>query len=296
MRTLPSSPWIVRCSVQLYRWLLCLGPYIYRRQYGDLTLQLFRACCQDAYRQRGALGVLGLWLPLFSDVVAQMLAEHLSGLQRASELDVSVETASPSPLERIPSMSSVWQQINHQWIIPPLSALTRFRRRLTRPLMTLRSKAERELWLKHPANMDFEQHLHHWITMGPRTTHESGVVASGLQGKPSAFLRSTKASAQVVATLRQTIKAGDYRGKQLHFSGDVKVEHVEQQAGLYIRTNKQGERLRPENVVQGTHDWIRYEATIPVPEDALFIRFGLVLYGTGQIWLANAQLEVIEQS
>ena len=144
--------------------------------------------------------------------------------------------------------------------------------------------------------MRFEQQLHHWKTIGPRTTHESGVVTSGLQGISSAFLRSTVADASVFATLRQTIKAGDYRGKQLRFSGDVKVEHVEQQAGLYIRTNKQGERLRPENVLQGTHDWIRYEVTIPVPEDALFIRFGLVLYGTGQIWLANAQLEVIEQS
>lgn len=190
-------------------------------------------------------------------------------------------------------MSSVWQQFNHKWIIPIFCSLTLSRRKLTRPLM---SKVQRGLWLKYPANMRFEQQLHHWKTMGPRTTHESGVVTSGLQGISSAFLRSTVADASVFATLRQTIKAGDYRGKQLRFSGDVKVEHVEQQAGLYIRTNKQGERLRPENVVQGTHDWIRYEATIPVAGDALFIRFGLVLYGTGQIWLANAQMEMIEQS
>src|SRR2546429_5629979 len=27
----------------------------------------------------------------------------------------------------------------------------------------------------------------------------------------------------------------------------------------------------------GTHDWMRYEATIPVSQDAFFIRFGLVL-------------------
>src|SRR6266849_2545058 len=248
MRTPSSSPWIIRCSVHLYRWLLCLGSHTYRRQYADRTLQLFRECCQDAYRQRGIPGVLGLWFPLFSDVVTQMLAEQLSELQHASELKVSVEIVSPSAKDRTPTINSVWQQINHQWII-----------------------------------------------MGPRTTHESGVVASGLQGKSSAFLRSTKASAQVVATLRQTIKADDYRGKQLRFSGDIKVEQVEQQAGLYIRTNRRDERLRPENVVQGTHDWMRYEATVPVAEDAPFIRFGLVLHGKGQIWLANAQLEVIEQ-
>ncbi len=131
--------------------------------------------------------------------------------------------------------------------------------------------------------------------MGPRTTHESGVDTRGLQGRSSAFLRSTVADASVLATLRQTIKADDYRGKHLRFSGEVKVEQVEQQAGLYIRTNRRDERLRPENVVQGTHNWMRYEATVPVAEDAPFIRFGLVLYGKGQIWLTNAQLEVIEQ-
>ena len=291
MRTPSSSPWIIRCSVRLYCWLLCLGPNAYRRQYTDRTLQLFRECCQDAYCQRGIPGVLGLWLPLFSDVVTQMLAEQLSEFQYASELQVSVETVSPSAKDRTPSMNSVWQRINHQWIIPPFSALTRFRRRLTRPL----SRELNRPRLKHPANMLFEQQLHHWKTMGPRTTHESGVVTSGLQGMPSAFLRSTVADTSTFATLRQTVKADTYRGKQLRFSGDVKVEQVEQQAGLYIRTNKQGERLRPENVMQGTHDWMRYEATIPVAEDASFIRFGLVLYGKGQIWLANAQLEVIEQ-
>ena len=74
MRVPPPSPWIVRCSVQLYRWLLWLGPHTYRRQYADRTLQLFRECCQDAYHQRGIPAVLSLWLPLFRDVVTQMLA------------------------------------------------------------------------------------------------------------------------------------------------------------------------------------------------------------------------------
>jgi hypothetical protein len=221
-----------------------------------------------------------------------MLAEHLSGLQHTSKLHVSVETIAPSVKDRTPAMNSGWQYLNHQWIIPPLSTLTRLRRRLTGPI---RSKVEQELWLKHPTNMRFEQHLRHWRMMAPRTTHENGVVRSSREGQASAFLRSTKAPTQVVATLRQTIRADDYRGKLLRFSGDVKVEQVEQQAGLYLRTNEQGERLKVENVVQGTHNWMRYEATTTVPEDALFIRFGLVLSGTGQIWLANARLEVIEQ-
>jgi hypothetical protein len=160
--------------------------------------------------------------------------------------------------------------------------------------MRFEQEPEQQSWLKYQTNMQFEQQLRHWKMIAPRTTHESGIMTSDREGRTSAFLKSTVADASVLATLRQTIKADNYRGKQVRFSGEVKAEQVEQQAGPYIRTNKQRERLRPENVVQGTHDWKRYEATIPVAEGALFIRFGLALSGKGQVWLANPQLEVIE--
>jgi hypothetical protein len=74
---------------------------------------------------------------------------------------------------------------------------------------------------------------------------------------------------------------------------DVKVEDVEQRAGLWVEAivqslpHRRGERLKPENVVQGTRSWMNYEETISIPEDADFIRFGLVLHGKGQVWLAN---------
>jgi hypothetical protein len=56
MRTPPSAPWIVRLSVSVYREIIHdVGPTSYFRPYGDLTIQLFRECCQDAYRQRGIL-------------------------------------------------------------------------------------------------------------------------------------------------------------------------------------------------------------------------------------------------
>jgi hypothetical protein len=118
--------------MRLYRWLLCLGPESYRRQYSDLTLQLFQECCEDAYRQRGTCGVLSLWLPLFSDVVAQMLAERSSSRQRASSLDVSAKTVSYSLSERRSSMNR-WERFNRTVAIPMFSSLTLLRRKLTRP-------------------------------------------------------------------------------------------------------------------------------------------------------------------
>ncbi len=295
MRTSPSSPWIVRCSVQLYRWLLCLGSQSYRRQYADRTLQLFRECCQDAYREHGTRGVLSLWPALFSDVVVQMLGEHLSELQRASQLRVSVETVSADVSERTPSMSSRWQRINRRWFIPAFSAITVFRRKITRPFLKKLYRPR----LKHPTNMHFERNLYHWRFIGGPPLYECSLDPTALQATGSAFLKSTTAEAEALATLRQTIKADEYRGKHLRFSGDVKVEHVEQRAGLWVEPivppHRREARLQPENVVQGTHEWMIYQETVFIPEDALFIRYGIVLHGKGQVWLANPHLEVIEQ-
>ena len=81
------SPWIVVFSIHVYQWLLWLGPAAFCREYAPSILQVFRQCCQDAYQQRGAWGVLRLWLPMFGEVVGGMLAEHLYALQHTSIID-----------------------------------------------------------------------------------------------------------------------------------------------------------------------------------------------------------------
>ena len=78
-------PWIITLSLHLYRWLLSLGPTIYRTEYEEPTLQVFRQCCRDAYRQRGASGVMLLWLPMFSEAIFGMIAEHFSVLRYTYE-------------------------------------------------------------------------------------------------------------------------------------------------------------------------------------------------------------------
>lgn len=316
MRTQESLPWIVRLSVRIYRSLIRgVGPSNYFHEYGDLTIQLFRECCLDAYREHGTLSVVGLWFPSFRDAIAQMVLEFLCQRQYTSQPYVSVGT--------------VVSTLTLEWF----SAPTDFIRRLMQPLM-------RHLWLPltrelhrpfihasrlpYPTNMHFERQLHHW--RGPhgwrsyrgRKPYERGIDPGGFQGMPSVFLRSkARAASEIEAVMKfhdtnvmltQAVKANAYRGKHIHFAGDIKSDHVEPRAGLVIDIllnppkklsqrwhQKRIERMRQEKLAQGTHDWMHYETTISVPVNAQYIDFGLILHGTGQIWLANAQLEVIEQ-
>lgn len=286
MQTAHSSPWIIRLSESIYRLLLrSIGSTSYFHPYGDLTIQLFRECCQDAYRKRGTFGVLGLWLPSFRDVVVQMVIEVLCAQQHTSQPHVSARM--------------VFSALAFEYGHTPMSVMRKFIQHIRWPFLLKR--ALRRSWLAYPTNMHFDQQLLHWHFNSTTPQYESGVDTKIHQGISSAFLLSTVAETEAFAVLRQTLNAHGYRGKRLRFSGDIKVKQVEQQAGLWEEVvvqslpHHRGMRLKPENVVQGTHEWMRYEQTIFIPEDAYFVRFGLVLYGTGQIWLANARLEVIEQ-
>ena len=160
---------------------------------------------------------------------------------------------------------------------------------------------------KQPENMHFEHGLDHWdlnqhvphpVGEAPQLYYESGIDPNSPQGTTSGYLKATSGDPPQYAVLRQGILADDYRGQRIRLSGDVKAEGVEHQAGLYVRIVDPNRTLTIENrqewTVQGTHDWKRCETSIDVPQDAVFVLFGLILFGKGQIWLANVQLEVIK--
>ena len=45
--------------------------------------------------------------------------------------------------------------------------------------------------------------------------------------------------------------------------------------------------------IKGTTDWRRYEVVLDVPKDATGIALGILLTGTGEVWLNGARFEVV---
>lgn len=76
------TPWIITCSLLLYRWLLSLTPDEFSNEYAEPALQVFRQCCQDAYHKQGTRGVLRLWLPTLTDALHGILAEQGATLKQ----------------------------------------------------------------------------------------------------------------------------------------------------------------------------------------------------------------------
>lgn len=76
------TPWIITCSLWCYRWLLTLAPDEFSGEYAEPALQVFRQCCQDAYRKQGVYGVLRLWPSTLADVLYSVLAEQIITLKQ----------------------------------------------------------------------------------------------------------------------------------------------------------------------------------------------------------------------
>lgn len=75
MRT-TTTPTMLTTSERVYQLLLWLYPPDYRREYGPDMMQLFRDLQRDALRQRGAAGLMGLWMRVIIDFAVSMLSEY----------------------------------------------------------------------------------------------------------------------------------------------------------------------------------------------------------------------------
>jgi hypothetical protein len=117
-------------------------------------------------------------------------------------------------------------------------------------------------------------------------------------GKPSASLKSIAAKPDGFATLMQMAKADAYRGKRLRLSGYVQSKDVGGWAGMWLRIDgPKGEPLGFDNMekrpIKGTTDWKKYEIVVDVPQNAKELAFGLMLTGTGQLWMADLNFDVV---
>ena len=135
-----------------------------------------------------------------------------------------------------------------------------------------------------------------WILAGDRPhDYEQGVDAEVMfNGKKSAYLRSKGLEPEGFGTLMQTFQARAYLGKRLRYSASVKSEEVEKWAGLWMRIDgPQVGMLGFDNMqnrpIKGTADWQRYEIVLDVPQESTNIAFGILMEGSGQVWLSDIQ-------
>jgi erythromycin esterase len=105
-----------------------------------------------------------------------------------------------------------------------------------------------------------------------------------------------------VGQLGQRVDAAPYRGRRIRLQAAVRGGLSGPESAAWLSLTISGAGLWPEDAfnsgagypVTGT-DWKVHEIVADVPEDATVISYGLVMTGSGAVWLDTVSLEVVER-
>ena len=141
-----------------------------------------------------------------------------------------------------------------------------------------------------------------WLLAGSKpANYDTGVDKTTVNnGQPSAFLRSTVPSTEGFGTLMQMINAADYAGKRVRLRAWVKSQDVADWAGVWMRVDKESTTFVIDNMqkrpIKGTQSWTMHDVVLDVPQGSTGIAFGILLSGTGQVWMNDVTFEVVDDS
>jgi hypothetical protein len=74
------SELMLSASLRLYTLLLLIYPRSFRREYGELMIQLFRDLMRNGIRQRCYLGAIEVWWRVVAELPATAWEQHLLAL------------------------------------------------------------------------------------------------------------------------------------------------------------------------------------------------------------------------
>lgn len=135
-----------------------------------------------------------------------------------------------------------------------------------------------------------------------RDSYDMGIeINAGKGGGNAATIKSIHKKIRGFGTLMQTIKVGTYAGKRLKLTGYLKTANVNSWAGMWMRVDGVGSSQvfsfdnMGDRPLKGTTDWKKCEIVLDVPTAAEDIAFGVLLNGTGQVWLDDFSFEVVSK-
>ena len=122
-------------------------------------------------------------------------------------------------------------------------------------------------------------------------------------GWQSVFLKS-KEQVQVkdkFAALAQTASLEEYKSQRVMLTAYAKSDIVDGWSGVWFRINGGNRQVlafdnmfnRP---ITGQTDWQQYDLVLDIPQHAKQMTYGILLSGTGTVWLDNLSFNVVANS
>lgn len=142
-----------------------------------------------------------------------------------------------------------------------------------------------------------------WILAGSAPSkYEIGVENDVERNGKVGFIKSIdKKIKKEFGTIMQSFVPEEYYGKRVKLSAFIKSENVEDWAGMWMRID--GEKnvlLGFDNMqnrsIKGTNAWKKYEIVLDIPKESINLAYGVLLSGTGSVWLDDFKFEIVDST
>jgi len=148
--------------------------------------------------------------------------------------------------------------------------------------------------------IDFDD-IKGWFLAGddPKS-YQIGVVKDQERSGNVGYIKSVKES-NGFGTVMQSFIPSDYLGKRVRLTGYIKSKDVKNWAGMWFRIdgedkNALGFDNMQKRAIKGSTGWKKYEIVLDAPENSKAFAFGVLLAGTGEVWLDDLKFEVVDKS
>lgn len=185
-------------------------------------------------------------------------------------------------------------------------AFTRaFKREYSLPPSKYRRAMINLISVKEESIMKHNQLIPGWIVTGsaPRSYDVIPDYENDYNGARSIIIKNKAVMLEPgsYCTIMQQFKAVNYIGKRVRFSGYVKSQDVKGWGGLWMRVNSSTAAiLKIDNMqdrsIKGNTDWNYYSVVLDIPEDSAIINIGMLLNGSGKLWLACVSFETVDRN
>ncbi len=144
-----------------------------------------------------------------------------------------------------------------------------------------------------------------WILAGTAPQdYQVSVLPEKREGNNVVLLESVaNPNPSKFGTLSQYCSADQYLGKRVRMTGYLKSENVKNWAGMWFRVDDSKQKdvaMSFDNMsdrpIKNTTDWKKYEIVLDVPQQAGAMAFGVLLEGSGKVWISGISFEVVDQS
>ncbi len=113
-------------------------------------------------------------------------------------------------------------------------------------------------------------------------------------------IKSIEDSIEGFGALKQSCTTEEFAGKTIKMTAKIKTKDVKNSAGMWLGVfdaNPQTNALTFDNMqdrpIKGNTEWKTYEIILDVPNNASKMVYGVLMNGTGQIWVDDFTFDII---